>query len=317
MVIPSRQLRAVSRTQGNNRAIKAHEIEPEGFGLDFEEVPVLVHAFRRMVREQAYDVCEMALTTYACAKSYGVPITALPIFLVRGFHHDSVVHDGRSGIRGPRDLNERRVGVNRGYTVTTGVWARGILQRDYGVDLDSVTWVRTSDEHVQKFEPPANVTDAPEGSDVHTLLSSGDVVAAVGVTPETDEELTVIPNAAEAALEALRHRGLYPINHLVVVRDDVLEANPRLSVALFEAFSESKRSYVEALRAGRIEEPTEIDRMHLAVMDVLGADPLPYGVEANRPMLDELLDHADRQGILRRSIEVDNLFAHETLALSG
>ena len=120
-------LRAVTRTQGNNQALKDGTVVPEGFRFDFEEVPVLVQAFRRMVRDLEFDVCEMALTTYLVAKAHGVPFTAVPAFLVRGFHHAAITVDTRHGITSPKDLEGKRVGVSRGYTVTTGVWARSIL----------------------------------------------------------------------------------------------------------------------------------------------------------------------------------------------
>src|SRR3954454_16798082 len=142
-----RRLRAVSRTQGNNRAVKDGTIRLPHYELDFEEVPVLPQAFRRMVRGLEFDVCEMALTTYLVARRYGKPFTALRIFLVRGFHHGAIRVHGDTGITDPKELEGRRVGVNRGYTVTTGVWARGILREDYGVDLDKVTWVLSGDEH--------------------------------------------------------------------------------------------------------------------------------------------------------------------------
>ena len=108
------KLHAVSRTQGNNRALKAGDVTLPDFEMEFEEIPVLVHAFRRMVREMAYDVCEMALTTYICAKAHGVKFTALPIFLVRDFHHDAILHHVPSGLSSPADLAGKTVGVNRG-----------------------------------------------------------------------------------------------------------------------------------------------------------------------------------------------------------
>ena len=113
-------LKTVTRTQGNNAALKDGTVVPHGFSFEFEEVPVLIHAFRRMVRELEFDVCEMAITTYLCAKASDKRFTALPVFLVRGFHHGAIVVDTKSGIREPKDLEGRRVGVNRGYTVTTG-----------------------------------------------------------------------------------------------------------------------------------------------------------------------------------------------------
>ncbi len=129
------KLKTVTRTQGNNAALKDGTVTPAGFEFDFEEVPVLVQAFRRMVRELEFDVCEMALTTYLCAREHGVRFTALPIFLVRAFHHAAIVHNTKFAVHEPRELERQRVGVNRGYTVTTGVWARAILQEEYGVDL--------------------------------------------------------------------------------------------------------------------------------------------------------------------------------------
>src|SRR4051812_13852758 len=118
--MPDMRLRTVTRTQGNNRALKEGTVTAKGFDLAFEEVPVLVDAFRRMVRGLEFDVCEMAMTTYLCAKAHGKPFTALPIFLVRGFHHGAIVTAPDSGVRGPKDLEGREGGVNPGYNETTG-----------------------------------------------------------------------------------------------------------------------------------------------------------------------------------------------------
>src|SRR5437899_1927706 len=111
-------LRTVTRTQGNNQALKDGTVVPKGFELAFEDVPVLVDAFRRMVRSLEFDVCEMAATTYLCARAFGKPFTALPVFLVRAFHHGAITVNRNAGILHPKDLEGRRVGVSRGYTVT-------------------------------------------------------------------------------------------------------------------------------------------------------------------------------------------------------
>jgi ABC-type nitrate/sulfonate/bicarbonate transport system substrate-binding protein len=310
-------LRTVTRTQGSNAALKDGTVTPRGFVLDFEEVPVLIHGFRRMVRGLEFDVCELAFTTYLCAKAYGKRLTALPIFLVRGFHHGAIVCNTAAGIREPNDLEGRRVGVNRGYTVTTGLWARGILAAEHGVDLDRVTWVLSGDEHVAEFRPPANVVSIEEGQDLAGMLAAGELAAAIGVSVDHPDVAPLIPHATEAGYEALRRRGHYPINHLVVVKDELLEAQPELAAAVFDAFAEAKSLYVERLRAGAIADPSPADRMHQRVLEITGADPLPYGVEPNRANIEELIDHAVSQGILDRRPSVDGLFAESTLELTA
>src|SRR3954471_19576807 len=168
-----------------------------------------------MVRGLEFDVCELAITTYLCAKEHGKRLTALPVFLVRGFHHGAILRNTKV-VSEPKELEGRRVGVNRGYTVTTGVWARGILAREHGVDLDSVTWVLSGDEHVAEWQRPANVVPIEAGKKMEDMLISGELVAAIGVDVKSPDVAPLIPNALEAGLKALRERGHYPINHLVV-----------------------------------------------------------------------------------------------------
>jgi 4,5-dihydroxyphthalate decarboxylase len=280
-----RRLHAVSRTQGNNRAVKDGTIRLPHYELDFEEVPVLPQAFRRMVRELEFDVCEMALTTYLVAKRYGKPFTALPIFLVRGFHHGAIRVRRTADVTGPNDLQGRAVGVNRGYTVTTGVWARGILHEDYGVDLDKVTWVCSGDEHVTEYRPPRNV------------VANGDLSEDVVIGADTDDP----PLLAEDGYGWLTTRGWYPINHCIVVRDDVL--TDQLAAELFAAFTEAKNRYVANLTGD-----TATDRMYRKVARITGRDPLPYGLEPNRDALETLVAYAIDQHILDERPDLDELF---------
>jgi 4,5-dihydroxyphthalate decarboxylase len=310
-------LKTVTRTQGNNAALKDGTVTPRGLVLDFEEVPVLIQAFRRMVRELEFDVCELAFTTYLCAKAHGKRFTALPIFLVRGFHHGAIVCNTEVGIREPKDLEGRKVGVNRGYTVTTGVWARGILADEFGVDLDRVTWVLSGDEHVAEYRPPANVVPMEPGEDLGKMLAAGELAAAIGVDVDHPAVAPLIPDATEAGFEALRRSGHYPINHLVVVKDDLLAERPELGTDVFNAFAEAKDMYVERLRADAIPEPSATDRTYRRVMEITGADPLPYGVEPNRATIEQLIEHALSQRILDRRPAVDSLFAEGTLELAA
>lgn len=308
-------LRTVTRTQGNNRALKDGTVRPAGFEFDFEEVPVLIDGFRRMVRGLEFDVCEMALTTYVCARAHGKRFTALPIFLVRAFHHGAILVNTQAGIRHPKDLEGRRVGVNRGYTVTTGVWARSVLRNAYGVDLSKITWVLSGDEHVAEYRPPANVVPVEPGRKMADLLVDGELAAAIGVDVDAPHVAPLIPDAAEAGYAALQATGHYPINHLVVVKDELLARHPGLARAVFDAFAQSKRLYVERLRAGTLDKPTAVDEMHRRVMAITGSDPLPYGIEPNRGALTQALAAMLDQGIVDRPETLEALFHPETHGL--
>jgi len=310
-------LKTVTRTQGNNRALKEGAVKPAACELDFVEVDPLIDAFRRMVRGLEFDVSEMAMTTYLSAREHGKRFTALPIFLVRAFHHGAIVVNTKSGIRSPKDLEGRRVGVNRGYTVTTGVWARSVLQHEHGVDLKKVTWVLSGDEHVAEFVPPPNVVPLEKGRKMADLVISGELPAAVNVEIDHPDVKPLIPDAKEAGFEALRKRGHYPINHAIVVKDEVLAAHPEVAADIFRAFAESKRRYVDKLRAGAIEKPTAMDEMHRRVMEITGGDPLPYGIAPNRGPLEELVGSAKEQGIISRAFSPEELFAPATRGLVG
>ncbi|WP_346282932.1 hypothetical protein [Pseudonocardia sp.] len=301
-----KRLSAVSRTSGVNRAVKDGAVRPTGYQLDWQDVPVLVQAFRRMVRGNEFDVCEMAATTYLVAKAYGKPFTALPVFLVRGFHHGAILRSIHHDIENPKQLEGRAVGVNRGYTVTTGVWARSVLHDEYGVDLDRITWVLSGDEHVAEYRPPANVVPVPDGRSIPEMLDAGELAAAIGVEKSPDL-VPLIPDAAGAGLASLRRTGIFPINHLVVVKDELLADRPDLAPALFVAFAEAKRRYLA-------DGP---DELHRRVAEVTGEDPLPYGLQPNRHVLEELIGRALDQHILDRPPVLEELFARGTWDLTG
>src|SRR5262245_53051564 len=307
-------LKAVTRTQGNNRALKDGTVKPKTFEFQFEEVDPLIAAFRRMVRGNEFDVCEMAITTYICAKAHGKAMTAVPVFLVRAFHHGAILVNSKAGIRTPKDLEGKKVGVNRGYTVTTGVWARSILQDEHGVDLSKITWVLSGDEHVAEYRAPANVVPIENGKAVGDMLAAGELAAAIGVEATSPDIKPLIPDAMEAGLAALRGRGHYPINHLVVIKDELIARHPDLAADVFDAFAAAKRHYLERLKAGKIEKPTEVDEVHRRVMAISG-DPLPYGIGPNRKVIEELIGHALTQGIITKPVTADELFAPSTRGL--
>ena len=310
------KFKLVTRTQGNNKALKDGEVKPKTCEFVFEDVDPIIAAFRRMVRGNEFDICEMAITTYVCAKAHSKPMTAVPLFIVRAFHHGAILVNTKAGIRTPKDLEGKRVGVNRGYTVTTGVWARGVLQDEYGVDLSKVTWVLSGDEHVAEYKPPANVVPIGAGNNMSDMLISGELVAAIGVEVDHPDVKPLIPNALDAGLAALKRNGHYPINHTVVIKDELIAKYPELAADVFNAFAESKRLYVERLKAGQIEKLTEVDRVHQKVMEIAG-DPVPHGIAPNRKVLEALVGHALKQGIITKPVTVDELFVPSTRALVG
>ncbi|MCW2583659.1 MAG: 4,5-dihydroxyphthalate decarboxylase, partial [Klenkia sp.] len=298
----------VTRTSGPTAAVKDGSVRPATFEFAFEEVPVLPQAFRRMVRTQEFDISEMALTTYLVAKEHGVPITGIPVFLVRAFHHGAIQVLAGSGVREPADLVGRRVGVHRGYTVTTGVWARDVLLREHGIDPRWITWVLSGDEHVEQYTPPGNVEPLPSGTTLEDQLRAGELAAVIGADLRTPDIVPLIPDALDAGLRALDQRGSWPINHLLVVRDDVLAARPGLAVEVFEVFSEAKRRWLEELRAGTPTRETRDDRVYRAVLDRTGTDPLPYGIKPNRAVLHDLVRTAVDQQILTRPAPLETVF---------
>lgn len=306
-------LRTVLGGTGATAALVEGRVVPRGAALSFVEVPRLIDGFRRMVRATEFDLCEMAITTYLSAREHGKPLIALPVFPVQAFHHGAILVRAEGDIRSPHDLEGRKVGVNRGYTVTTGVWARGVLAEEYGVDLSRITWILSGDEHVAEFRPPANVVPVAPGTTIPDQLLAGDLAAAIGI-PAEGAVRPLIADPEDAGFARMLRDGHYPINHLVVMRAELAAAHPGLARRLFEAFVAAKGAYLADLAARAPANAGE--RLHARIM-ALPADPLPYGVQPNRAMLDTLMGHAVAQGILSAPIPVEDLFAPEAIGLAG
>lgn len=289
-------LRTALGNYGHVRALKEGTVGSDRVHLDFVEIEPVNRAFARMVRGLEFDVCEIALATHAQAHAAGIPITALPIVLMRGFHHDAIVCTRRSDVKGPADLIGRRVGV-RAYSQTTGVWVRGILHTEYGIDPDTITWVTEEDAHVQQYTDPPNVMRLTEGQSLVGMLRGGEVdavIAARGLS--ADEVRTVIAHSDAAAAAWFQKTGIYPVNHVVAVRSDLLREHPWLAGELFRMFAAAKAARPPAA-AGT------------GVMALVGDDPLPYGMAANRASIDLLLAFAAQQGLTEETYRAEQLFA--------
>jgi 4,5-dihydroxyphthalate decarboxylase len=176
--------------------------------------------------------------------------------------------------------------------------------------------VLSGDEHVAEYRPPPNVVPIAPGKQMGAMLASGELAAAIGVEVDAPDVEPLIPDALEAGLAALRRNGHYPINHTVVIKDELIAKHPDLAADVFNAFAESKRRYVERLKDREIEKPTAVDEMHRRVMEITG-DPLPYGIAPNRRVIDELIQHALTQGIITKPVTADELFVPSTRKLVG
>lgn len=293
-------LKTAIGTYGHTAPLKSGSASVPGLEFEFVEVSPIIAAFRRMVRGLEFDVCEMAITTYLAAKEHHKPFTAIPVFLVRGFHHRAIAYNTTAGVSSPKDLEGKRVGV-RAYTVTTGVWARGILASEYGVDLDKVQWVIFDEEHVQEFKLPGNVTQAGQGANMADMLAKGELAAAIGAGKVDSADVKpLIADAANAERDWFGKTGVYPINHTVVIKDSLLQANPNLAGDLYEAFSEAKEAFM--LSGQPDEELTK-------VRAIVGNDPLPYGIDPNRKALEMIVQFARDQHILSAALTPDDMFA--------
>jgi 4,5-dihydroxyphthalate decarboxylase len=319
-------LRTVLGPFGHTAPLKDGSVTVAGADLEFVTVDPMVAAYRKMVRENAYDICEVAITTYLVAKSFDKGFTALPIPLNHMLHFGDVQVGIDTGIEKPADLSGKRVGV-RAYTVTTGVWVRGILQSEFGVDPASITWLTDDEEHVLEYRPPSNVHDS-NGESLVDLFQQGKIEAAFagraglgrtgkpgewkeGTTARdavitTREFRPLFPDAATRDAEWVRRTGIYPIHGVVCVRDEVLAANPQLPRALFDAFTRAKEIFLARLAA---EGPqTADDERWAGFQAIVGPDPLPYGLEANRPTIEALIDYAFAQGLIPKRYAAEEVF---------
>jgi len=307
-------LKTAIRTYGHTRGLKDGSVTTPGIQFEHIEVNPIIAAFRRMCRGLEFDVCEMAMTTYLTARAYHKPFTAIPVFVMRQFHHAPIVYNVRSGVRSPKDLEGKKVGV-RAYTVTTGVWARGILATEYGVDLSQVTWVLADEEHVEEYQKdyPSNVIYQAKAN-LGEMVASGEIAAAIGVgRVDSPDVKPLIANPREAEAAWYKKTGLYPINHTVVVKDALLQADPTLAPRLFTAFKEAKMAFLGQLRSGA--ELSSEDQELAQRRSLVGDDPLPYGLACNRKTIEAVIQFAREQKILPRQVSPEEVFASNTLEL--
>jgi 4,5-dihydroxyphthalate decarboxylase len=299
-------LRTNIGSYGHTKALKDGTVKLPGATFDFVEIVPVWAAFKAMVRELAFDVSEMALTTYLIAKSFNKPITALPIVLVRMFHHGTIRCNVKAGIREPKDLEGKRVGI-RAYAQTGPTWSRGILQNAYGVDLGKVTWVTFEGSHVGEFQDPGNAVRAPEGKKMNDMLIAGEIDATIGPDHVDAREVKpLFPDASAAEAEWFNKTGIYPVNHIVVVKSEIASSQPWVLGELFAAFRASKERYLDRLGSGG--PSCADDERNLKLKGIVGGDPLPYGMAANRKAIEMLAKYCFEQKMLPKLYTTEELF---------
>ncbi|MPZ40334.1 MAG: ABC transporter substrate-binding protein [Rhizobiales bacterium] len=304
-------------------AIREGLVTVEGVDLTCLTLKSGRDVFDRMVGGQEFDVAELSASEFVSLAGTGNnPFVALPVFPSRVFRHGYMFVNARAGIRSPKDLEGKRVGVPL-YTQTAALWARGHLSHQFGVNLDSIQWVQGAVEdagthgkpHAPPLLKPVNIDENTSGRSLGVLLARGAIDALIGSRkPETfgrhPDVVRLFPNYRALERALYQTAKIFPIMHLVAMRRSLYERQRWLATSLYKAFVESKRRAQARMRYGGslstmlpwlVDEIEEIDA-------VFGGDAFPYGVEPNRPTLEALVRYMVDQHFIARPIPVDDLF---------
>lgn len=295
-------------------------VDPVFMTLEPEEI------FFRAFRRGEFDICELSLSSFTVKTAQGGnPYVGLPIFISRAFRHTSL-YVRKDRIKAPTDLKGRKVGVPE-YQLTANVWARAMLEDDFGVRPSDVHWIRGGLEETGRPEkiaitlpPDIKLENAPEGRTLNTLLEAGEIDAFMG--PRVPSCFTrghprvgwLFPDPKAAAEDYFRRTGIFPIMHLVGVRREIVDAHPWLPAAVFKAFERAKAIAIERLgdtAAPKVTLPFLEEQLH-ATRTLMGHDYWPYGVAANRSVLETFLRHHHRQGLSSREVKVEEIFHPST-----
>lgn len=299
------------------------EVKPEGIDFEFIGNDNPREIFDKMGARQEYDAAEMSSSEFVAGTSAGTnPFVAIPAFMSRVFRHGFIAINKHAGIKSPKDLEGKRVGVAL-YTMTAAVFIRGLLQNEYGVDLSTIRWVQGALEkagsHGNPTVPPLvkkiSIENNQSAKSLSEMLSAGEIDAIAGASmPEgfgTDPNIQrLFPNFVEVEKDYYRRTRIFPIMHLVAIRKLVHEKHPEVAGSLYRALCESKRlalrkmEFTGALRSMLPWLPAHLEEQQA----VMGRDPWPYGIEPNRPTLNALTLYLHQQGITDKMMPVDSLF---------
>lgn len=269
------------------KAIRDGRVSSDIVTLDICGPKEAHNGFKPMLRENAYDCGELAIVTYLQAKAYNKPYVLLPYPVSGRFQHHCAGFNKELFDLKPKDIEGKKVGV-RTYAQTTGLWIRGILKHEYGVDLDKVTWMTVGEGHLAEYTDPSNCVRLPKGSDIGQMMLDGELVATLqgNDLPKDPRVATLVPDAKNAAKEWFKREGVVPINHMFVVHQDMVKTDPEAVREIFRMLVESRN-----LTEGGVPEPYP-----------------PVGLEANRKGIQLAIDWAYEQKIIPEKMPVDSLF---------
>ncbi len=279
----------------NTSALKAGIVRSPLVELAFAEVKTANKLFKAVVREQKFDLAELAIATFLQAKAYRKGYVLMPAVIVARGQHHTIFYNPERGHLNPGDLHDlhgRRVGV-RAYTQTTGAWVRGFLQEDYGVDFRRVHWITFEEPHVAEFTDPPWVQRAPEGKDLLQMLLDGEIDAAIfgSENPQGTPLKPLIPNATDVATRWAETHGGVPINHMMVVKNSISQSRPDVVREVYRMLKQS------------------------AAGDTAKGGGVRFGVQAVRESLETIIDYSQRQGLIPHRFSVNELFDDVTRRL--
>lgn len=295
------------------------QVKPNGIKLTVLPLPS-GHRHWRMMRHDEFDISEMSMSSYLILKSRHLKDwTAIPVFPHRRFRHSFIFINPNKSIKNPRQLEGKRIGL-RTWQATMGVWCRGILQEEYGVDLRSIQWVTQDPEDVEvDFSPDFRMERAPEHTNIDEMLRKGELDAII-YPDMTHSFLSGDPNIARLfpdfkneEIRYFNNTGIFPIMHTVVIKESVLKDYPWVAKNMLMAFEQSKNDAWKEMSDPRRVSAAWFRELIEEQNRILGEDPWSIGLEPNRKTLEKLIEYSLDQGMMKKRMELEELFYHSTL----
>lgn len=299
-------------------------VKPKGIELDHSVIQAPREIFDRMVGDNAFDVAELSGSEFISLTGSGeCPFVALPVFPSRVFRHGFTCINAHAGIKTPKDLEGKRVGVPL-YTQTAAIFVRGNWQHQYGIDLDTIAWVQGAiekpgnhgDPSARPLLKPANIEINDSGLSLSDLLLQGGIDATMGsrmadtVVTHPQDVVRLFPDFREEEKKYYRETKIHPIMHLIAIQKSIYEAHPEIAQSLYEAFCLSRDIAWEDIKFSGAPKYM-LPWLHADIVEIedeFDGDPWPYGVEKNRPTLEALVQFMVEQDFIPKSIPVDDLF---------